>query len=172
MVAVLLVIAGCAGSKSVETKASDYVAHSVRTLAIAPSDDLFIKDSGQLADMIGAGLTIQGYSVVDEKATIALLAKYNISSVDVLAPQALAALAKEGVDAVMSVTSKSADIGGPTMRYVKATVTSVRTSKEIGQIDWTNSWGGMPGSPADHMARKNPAAAAKEIVAALVKLLG
>jgi hypothetical protein len=172
MTATVLAIAGCAGSKTVQTKTPEYTAHSARTLAIAPSNDLFVNDSAQLADTIGVELRKRGYSVVDTNGTTALLAKYNIAPVDGLAPQALTAFGKDGVDAIVSVNSKAADIGGPGMRYVKATVTSARTSKEIGVINWTNSWGGMPGSLADHMARKSPAAAAQEIADALANLLG
>jgi hypothetical protein len=172
MAAVLLVVAGCAGSKIVETKAPDYIDHSVRTLAIAPPDDLFRSDGNQLIDAIAVELGKRGYSVIVPRDTGALLTKYNISPVDVLTQQALTAFGKDGADAVLSVSSKAADIGGPGMRYVKATVTSARTSKQIGVINWTNSWGGMPGSPADYVTRKGPDAAAQEVAAALVKILG
>jgi hypothetical protein len=168
----LLVLSACGASKTVQTRVADYVPHSARILAVAPADELLVKDSGKLADAIGVELSRRGYTVVNTKAAAEMLTKHGVSPVDVIAPQGLAAFGKEGVDAVLSVTSSSADIGGPGMRYVKAKMTSTRTSTEIGGIDWTNSWGGMPGSPADYMTRKSAAAAAVEIADALAQLLG
>ncbi|MGA3400850.1 MAG: hypothetical protein ABSC95_16645 [Acetobacteraceae bacterium] len=170
--ATLLALAGCGGSKAVQIRAPDYADHSARTLAIAPVDDLFVNDDSQLADAIGVELAKRGYSVVDAKGTAALLAKYGISPVEVLAPKTLTALGKEGVDAVVSVSSEGSVMGGPGMRHAKARVTSTRTAKDIGEIDWNNSWGGMPGSPADYTMRKGPAGAAREIAEELAKLLG
>ena len=40
------------------------------------------------------------------------------------------------------------------MRYVKVRIISTSTGKEIGGLDWQNSWAGMPGSPADYVNRK------------------
>ena len=172
----LLLVAGCGASKSVETKAPDYVARSARTLAIAPTDelvnDLFGNNSNQLAEAIGGELIRRGYSVIDANGATSLLAKNGVSRAPVLNPQALAALAKDGVDAVVSVSAEASVIGGPPMRHVKTKVTSTRTQREIGTVEWHNAWGGMPGSPADYMSRKGMPAAAKEIADALAKLLG
>jgi hypothetical protein len=174
--AALLAVAGCGGSSVLQIKAPEYVEHSARSLAVAPSiafsDDLFGDDSTRLADAVGVELAKHGYSVIDAKGTMAVLAKYDIPPVDDLTPKALEFLGRNGVDAVLSVKSSSASMGGPGMRHVKATLTSTSTGKEIGEIDWNNSWGGMPGSPADYTMRKGPADAAREIADALAKLLG
>lgn len=168
----LLLLAGCGGSNTVQVKSPEYADHSVRTLAVlAPPDDLFDNKISQLADAIGVELARRSYSVVDAKAATALLAKDGISPASVLTPQALAALDKAGADAVLSVTSLPG-MGGPEMRHVKISITSTRTSKEIGSIQWNNSWGGMPESPADYVMRKGPAEAAPEIAEALARLLG
>jgi hypothetical protein len=58
------------------------------------------------------------------------------------------------------------------MRSVAVTVNSTRTSGMIGGINWKNSWGGMPGSPADMVMRKGLNEAAHEIAKALAKQLG
>jgi hypothetical protein len=110
--------------------------------------------------------------VVEARAVTALLANHKVNLAAVPAPQELAALREEGVEAVLSVSSTGSGIGGPRMRHVKVRVTSTRTSTMIGEIDWNNSWGGMPGSPADAIMRKGPAEAAPEIAEALTKLLG
>ena len=170
--ATLLAIAGCGGSRAVPIKAPEYSDHSVRTLTIAPSQDLFEKDSNKLGDAIGVELAKLGYSVVDENQATELLAKYDISPVHIFDPSALAALQKEGIDAVLWVSSATSSIGGPDMRHVTVRLTSTSTSKKIGEIDWHNAWGGMPGSPADYTMRKGVTAAAREIAEALAKLLG
>ena len=173
IMATLLALTGCGGSSTVETKAPGYVSHSAHTLAIAPPDDLFAKGDMQLANIIGEELTKRGYAVVDSTATMRVLANNRIASVDVLSPQAMAVMAKEGVDAVLSVTtSQAGGIGGPDMRHVNAKLTSTHTSGQIGEIVWNNSWGGMPGSPADYMMRKSSTDAARAIADALAKLLG
>jgi len=169
--AILLAATGCGGSKYEQIKAPDYADGSVRSLAIAPSDSLF-GDGSQLADAVGAELGKRGFTVVDTTGAAVLLSKYGISQVDVRAPEALAALGKEGVDAILSVSSTAATMGGPGMRHVKVRLISTRTSKEIGGIDWHNAWGGVPGSPADFTMRKGLADAAQEIAEALAKLLG
>jgi hypothetical protein len=176
MTATLLLIAGCGGSKSVEVREPDYVDHSVRTLAISPSsdlvNDLFGNVDTQLADAIGAQLAQRGYTVINAQATMAIVKKDGIPPADGLTPEALSAMGREGIDAALSVTSESSVMGGPAMRHVRAKLISTHTGKEVGEINWSNSWGGMPGSPADYTMRKGLDAAAKEIAEALAKLLG
>ena len=147
-----LAIAGCAGSSSVESRDPGFVEHSIRTIAIEPPDDLF--DDGRLAQSIGVQLAKRGYSVNDAPQTRALLEKANVKALDILAPDGLAALRKNGVDGVLSINAAPASMGGPPMRYVKVRIISTSTGKEIGGLDWQNSWAGMPGSPADYVNRK------------------
>jgi len=167
-----VIVAGCGTSKVNEVKAPEYADHSVRTLVIAPNEDSFVDDSSMLADAIGAELVKRGYAVVGTREATVFLAKYNVIPADMLTPRGLAALAKEKVDAVLAVSSAPSKLGGSGMRHVDVTVTSTSTLQKIGEIDWTNSWGGIPGSPADWMMHKDLPAAAKEIAAALAKLLG
>jgi hypothetical protein len=173
IITTLLAITGCGGSSVVQTRAPDYVDHTARTLAIAPADDLFAKGNIQLANTIGEELARRGYSIVDSTATMRILANNRIASVDVLSPQALTVLANQGIDAILSVsTSEAGGIGGPDMRHVKAKLTSTHTASQIGEINWNNSWGGMPGSPADYVMRKGSAEAARAVAEAVAKLLG
>jgi hypothetical protein len=164
--AAVAVLTGCAGSSAVEVKGTDYTAHSVRVLAIAPPN---INDSSELGDAVGVELAKHGYTVVD---TMAILAKYDLPPKNALDPREMEALKKEGIDAVVSVSSVGSVMGGPGMRHANAKVISTSTSRQIGEIDWNNSWGGMPGSLADYMMRKGVAGAAREIADALAKLLG
>lgn len=170
--AAFTIVAGCGTSKVSQIKAPEYTDHSVRALVIAPSEESFLNDSSMLADAIGAELAKRGYSVVDTREATALLAKSNVTPADMLAPRGLAALGKESVDAVLSVSATGSSFGGSWMRQVKVKVTSTSTSRMIGEVDWTNSWGGMPGSPANAIMRKGLAEAAQEIAEALAKLLG
>lgn len=168
--AIALTIAGCAGSSSVESTDPGFVEHSIRTLAVEPSDDLFADD--RLAQAIGVQLARRGYTVDDARQTVALLENDNVKSLDILTPGGLAVLRKNGVDAILSISAAPASMGGPPMRYVKVRILSAVTGKEIGTLDWKNSWAGMPGSIADYVNRKGVDSAAAEIADKLSKLLG
>ncbi len=167
-----LALTACAGSTAVQTRAPDYVGHSVRTVAMAPPDELFDTDTVKLTAGIGANLSKLGYTVIDSHATATLLAKNNVEPVNLLKPPGLTACKAAGIDAILTVNSAPADIGGPAMRYVNVTVTSTQTQQQIGEIRWRNAWAGMPGSPADYTVRKGADTAAQEIAENLAKLLG
>lgn len=169
-------LAACGGSSVVPTKDPEYVGHTVRVIAIAPPESLVstgsMAEGGVLGDDIGAELAKHGYKIVDAMAAAAILDKNDVTSLLALAPRGLAALEKDGIDAVLTVKSASSTIGGPGMRHVTARINSTHSSKVIASVDWNNSWGGMPGSLADYTMRKGAAAAAQEIAEALAKLLG
>lgn len=174
-----VIVAGCGPSRVTQVEVGDYVAaHSVRTLGIASSGDLVATvtntTTNVLADAIGAEMAKRGYSVVDSRAATEMLAKRNINAVDWLTPQGLAVLKESGVDALLSVSSTGSSVccqGGAQMRYVKVTLTNTSTSKMIGEINWNNSWAGMPGSIDDWIMRKGPAKAAPEIAKAVAEML-
>ena len=172
LIAMFSVLEGCGGTSVVQSKASDYADHSIRTLAIAPPSSLFANDSSQLADAVGAELAKHGYTVVDSMQTAAHLARLNIPPANVLGAPALAALEHEGIDAVFTVQSIGSVMGGPGMRHAKARVFSTHLSKQIAEVDWNNAWGGMPGSLADYTMRKGLEGASREIADDLAKLLG
>jgi hypothetical protein len=165
-------IAGCGASKVGLIAAPKADAHRVQSLIVTPADGLFAQDNTMLAYAIGAELAKRGYTVVDTREATALLTKQNVNPADVLTPPGLATLRNGGIDAVLSVTSVGSPIGGSGMRNVAVTVNSTRTSGMIGGINWKNSWGGMPGSPADMVMRKGLNEAALEIAEALAKQLG
>ena len=169
--ALALGVAGCAPSRSVDVRGSGYVAGSVHTLAIPPENDLFSKGGDELTDLIGSALAGHGYTVLNENATAALLAKANLTPSALDTPEGLAALNKAGVGGILRVSSSASRMGGPGMRHVRATVNSTRTTDQICEVDWTNSWSGMPGSTADHVMRKGAESAAEEIADHLAKPL-
>lgn len=142
-------------------------------IAVSPtqSPNSLIDSNSELADAIGAELAARGFVVLDIATTAARLKKYDLPPTYALTKQGLSTLRKENVDSVLAVSSTVSAIGGPSMRHVKARLTSTATTEEIGGVDWDNSWGGMPGSPADFTIRKDSTTAAKEIASELVKLL-
>jgi len=168
----ILALAGCGGSKIATVKGNG--ARGGKTIAVSPpqSPDSLINSGSELADAIGTELAARGFVVLDIAATAARLRKYDIPSGYALTKQGLSTLRKENVDSVLTVSSTATVAGGPSMRHVQARLTSTATAEEIGGVNWDNSWGGMPGSPADFTMRKDVATAAKEIASELVKLLG
>ncbi|MGA7713898.1 MAG: hypothetical protein WCA81_18540 [Rhizomicrobium sp.] len=173
LVVLPLLTAACAGSSTSQlVKSPDYTDHSVKSLVVVQADDSLAGENRQLADDLAAAMVKRGYSARNASEASILLTKYDLARANLFAPSALSALEKEGVDAVVSVDSRSASMGGPSMRHIVVSATSTHTQKQIGTFHWNNAWGGMPGSPADFMMRDSRTEAVEKIAESLAQLLG
>ncbi|MDD5629970.1 MAG: hypothetical protein PHU21_12960, partial [Elusimicrobia bacterium] len=162
-------LAGCGGSKLVMTGPATPPAEPVGLMVVDASEPSFGRELSQQ-------LASHGYSMLDNSKTASLLSRLGRSGYPVEEPESMAALKSCLVDAVLTVRSDAASSvgfgGGSLLDKVKLRVLKTSSGEAIAGMDWTNSWGGMPGSPADGMMRKSAAAAARELAAALAARLG
>jgi len=76
---------GCATSKVGEIGFAAPGQIGIKTIALAPS-------GGLLADAIGVDLANRGYTVIDTQQTSALLARVNMTEIEVMSPKSLSTL--------------------------------------------------------------------------------
>ena len=157
----LLLLAGCAGSR-VSRMHVDAPIHSVSTIALAPS-------GGLLADAIGVELFNRGITVIDTHATSQMLVRLNLSEVEIMRPQHLSSLRDEKIDAYLSARSAAGMDGRPQSASVR--LNSTHTGQILAGVTWQNGWGGMHGSIADRLMRKDLNQAAQDIARELMKQL-
>lgn len=136
------------------------------------------------ADALAARLGARGYSVLDAGASAAVVSAASGRNVaagtidPAQDPDALARLRALQVDLVMAVDVRMvvANLGfGRTRELLDAvnvTIYPTSTPGPAGGFHWKNSWGGMPGSPADALSRRSEPQAAEELAAVAAKLLG
>ena len=161
-------LAGCGGSRLVMTGPAA-PAEPVGLMAVESSEPGFGRElSQQLASL--------GYHVVDTSKTSSLLSRLGRGGYPVDEPETLSALKSCLVDAVLTArTDAAASVGfggGALLDKVQLRLIKTASGETVAGMDWTNSWGGMPGSPADGMMRKSAPAAARELAAALARRLG
>ncbi len=117
-------------------------------------------------------LSNRGYGVLDQGRTSALLRKLDLDTSDITDATTLTELNARRVDAVMKIAVTMMDTRAELLENVKITVFGTDGGPLLASIDWTNGWGGMPGSPADRSMRKNIANSAREVALALTRQLG
>ncbi|HET8998000.1 MAG TPA: hypothetical protein VFN42_15125 [Acetobacteraceae bacterium] len=173
LVATVMLVAACGGMHVLEDRNPDYAAHTpIHTVFLVAPEDLFADQSTNLVQALGGELAKHGYTVVSTLQIASFLPGHDTSVPGVLSPDSLHALVDHQVDAVLVLRTGAALMGASEIRHAKVAATSTRTQKAIGDIQWDNAWGGMPGSPADHMMRRGPETVAHEIADALARLLG
>jgi hypothetical protein len=101
------------------------------TIALAPNGGIF-------ADLIGAELAAQGYTIIDTGATLALLVFTHMVQDDILDPDLMAMLKGRGIDAVLIV--RKVDDTDRLPQTVHMRLHSTATMADVGGVDWQNSW--------------------------------
>jgi len=160
-IVVLVASVSCATSK-LSTSPSQTPSHSVKSIAMAPS-------GGLIADAIAVELFNRGFHVIDTAETSNLLVRMGLSEIEVTTPENLARLRDQGVDAYLVARSAAAADGRPQSASVR--VNSTHTGAILAGVTWQNGWGGIAGSPADRVMRKDLTEAAVEIAIDLAKRL-
>lgn len=158
----LLAIGGCGTTKVSEAPRRAAPTQPINTIAMAPS-------GGLLADALGVELFNAGYQVIDTAQFSALMVRADVSEYEILAPQNLTKLQAQGIDAVLSAKAAADIDGNPKSASVR--LTSTRDGQLLAGLTWQNAWGGMSGSVADRVMKKDLTAAAEQIANELVKQL-
>lgn len=155
-----LLLSSCAGSKVSLQTFNSQDSSSIKTIAIGPS-------SGVLGDAVATELGGCGYTVVDTMATQRLMARSNLDEVEIALPAGQQAFAKEGIDALLTVSA----VGGYDQQpqSASARIQSTKTGELVTGVTWENGWGGRAGSIADRTMREGLTGAAKEIGGELCK---
>lgn len=142
------------------------MAHPIESIAIAPG-------SGEIGEGVSQGLadskSFRG-RVIDSEQSAALLQQLGIPSPKATLPENLPHLREAGVQAWLRLESTNA-LMGSAPRTVRVRLTSTLTPDQGVEFLWHNAWGGMPGSPADHMAKAGPLKAGQSIAAELARIL-
>lgn len=153
-------LVACASSQVSMHSVGSKPAHQIQAIAMAPG-------GGLLADAVAVELANRGFTVIDPAATSNLLVRLNLTEIEIARPAGLAKLKDQGVDAYLVVRAAAGWDGRP--ESASARMNSTQTGQVLAGVTWQNGWGGMPGSPADRVMRRNLTDAANEIANALAQ---
>jgi hypothetical protein len=138
-------------SNSQPTKAPSQPVHRI---AIAPG-------SGVFGDAISVEMFNLGYQVIDANEALTLLAREGLEEYEITTSRGYGALKKKGINAVLVAKAVSGFDGTPESASVR--VTDTNTGAVIAAVTWQNGWGGMRGSIADRVMRKNLSEVATDV---------
>lgn len=166
----LSALAACGGSTIVKTEATVPPPAPLSLIATVSNQPAF-------ADLLSEELSQKGYGILNQARTASVLKKMDLDASDMEDPQNIVVLKDRRIDALMNVVVEMTvgnGLGGATslLEKVKIRVTGTKGGETIASLLWTNSWGGMPGSPADSAMRLSVPAAAKKVAQALIQQLG
>jgi len=164
LVLLLAPLAGCGGSRMIAADTAVPKAPLRLIAVVGPTNEFATKFGEELAN--------RGYGIMDSQRTASFLDKLDLNADELGDEHALAELKNRRVDAIMRLTSEMTRERSDLLDKVKIKVNATDGGATIGSIDWTNSWGGMPGSPADSTMRLNIARAATAVATVLVRQLG
>ena len=165
----LSALAACGGSTLVKTEP---------TVAPAPLSLIAtVSNQPAFADLLTEELSKKGYGILNLARTNSVLKKMDLDASEMEDPQNVLALKDRRIDALMNVVVEMTvgnGLGGATslLDKVKIRVTGTKGGETLASMLWTNSWGGMPGSPADSTMRLTMPNAAKRVAQALIQQLG
>lgn len=160
----------CGGSKLVVNGEPTPPKTPLRLIAMVANPDEFNRPFVET-------LSKRGYGVLNESKTQSLLEKLNLETSNPTDAASLTALKGRNIDAVMKLVvettpARASGMTGDLLDKVRVTVTGTGAGELLASIDWTNAWGGLPGSPLDYGQRLNAANAAREVALALTRQLG
>jgi hypothetical protein len=136
------------------SRSSSPLPHEVKTVALMPS-------GGVLADAIGIELLNYDLDVVDTSTMTGIMARFNLTEIELAHPQNIRKLATEGIDTILLVKSVAGYDNRPESASVRLVSTS--TGRLLIGATWQNGKGGASGSPADGIMRTNLSSAARRI---------
>jgi len=147
-------LSGCAGPRMNVSRTPGALPHVVRTVTLMPS-------GGVLADAVGIEFLNFGLDVVDTATVTSLMARFNLTEVELAHPQNIRKLADEGIDTILLVKSVAGYDDRPESASVR--LVSTATGRLIIGATWQNGKGGAKGSAADGVMRVNLSSAARKI---------
>jgi hypothetical protein len=158
LVAVPLLLFGCATSKISSAPTASQIKHNIEVIALAPG-------GGLIADAVGVELSNRGFTVIDPSTTSSMMVRLNLNEIEITRPQGLAKLKDEGIDAYLTVRGAGGYDEQPQSASVR--MNSTHNGKLLAGVTWQNGFGGMSGSIADRVMRKGLSEAATEIATVL-----
>ena len=159
---VLVLLAGCAGSRMSIEQPSQPPSRPVDSIAIAPG-------SGVLGDAISLELFNRGLTIIDAQDAVGIVGRAGLQEFELTTATGFTVLRESGIDAVLVARAVAAADGTPESASIR--ITDTRSGRIITGITWQNGHGGTRGSVADRMMRKNLSEAANEIADELVRRL-
>lgn len=159
-----IALASCGGSR-IEGRVVK-LTHPIASIAIAPGSD-------EIGKGVAQGLAESesfGGRVIDSDESASILQQLALPSPKASLPENLPRLREAGIHAWLRLESTNA-LMGSTPKTVRVRLASTASPDEHVEFLWHNAWGGMPGSPADHMAKVGPFKAGQSIAAELAKIL-
>lgn len=153
---------GCASPSMNVARSPNATRHVVKILALMPS-------GGVLADAVGVELLNYGFEVVDTATVTSLMARYNLTELELAQPQNIRKLSDQGIDTIILVRSVAGYDNRPESASVR--LVSTATGRLIVGVNWQNGKGGAKGSPADGIMRVNLSTAARQIADGIGKEL-
>ncbi len=157
--------AGCGGSKLVVTGSPVRPKEPVRLIAT-------LSEANEFSQKLTEELSQQGYGILDQARTQSLLRKLDIENSDLVDEASLAELKGRRIDAIMKIVVEMTAARADLLDKVRVSVTGTGGGELLASLAWTNSWGGMPGSPADSSMRLPMTKAARKVALALTRQLG
>ena len=150
----MVLLSGWAGPRMNVSRTPGALPQVVRTVALMPS-------GGVLADAVGIELLNFGLDVVDTATVTSLMARFNLTEVELAHPQNIRKLADEGIDTILLVKSVAGYDDRPESASVR--LVSTATGRLIIGATWQNGKGGAKGSAADGVMRVNLSGVARKI---------
>lgn len=160
-----LALAGCGGSKFLATEPVSRPESPMRLMATMSASNDF---STKLIESLSA----LGYGILDQGKTDALLQKLDLDSSDLSDPTPRQELKSRRIDGILKIAIETPANFPQQLTKVNASVNETQTGALVASVAWSNSWGGMAGSPVDGMMKMSAAAAARQIAQALARQLG
>ena len=161
-VIMLATLSGCATSIINVSRSPNQLPIKVNKIALMPS-------GGPLADAIGIELLNTGYQIIDTTTVTGYMARYNLDEMELIMPQNINKLSREGIDTVLLVKTVAGYDGRPESATAKIVATA--TGQLIVGVTWQNGKGGAQGSIMDGVMRSNLSAVAKQIDLGIEKAL-
>lgn len=154
-------LSSCSSAKVGVIGRTSLAERGVRTIAMAPGGEQ------SFTDALSGEIAARGLTVKEPAWTADTASKLGISKAELELPDGLMKFKASGADAVVWITAIMAYDGKPESATVR--VKSTADGSLLKTIEWNNGWGGLAGSPADRIQRKNIRAAAKQTCEALLK---
>ncbi|MFT3735541.1 MAG: hypothetical protein QM776_11030 [Rhodocyclaceae bacterium] len=141
----LLMLTGCASSSVSLNQVPSHSRHAVNKIAISTLSD-------PVGEAVGSDLIRRGMMVVRSWELKDIMQRLRIQDKDLDHAESLALLKAEGIDAVLSAKVVGGRIDNP--NSITTLVRSTHSGQYLADIEWSNAFAGMPGSPADMLMRK------------------
>ena len=156
VILIIFLLSGCYASKV--SNVTGTLDHKLR-IALSPS-------GGIVAEAIGIELFNRGFTIIDTQQMQGILARLNLTEIEISETSNLKVLKDQGIDAIMFVKSIAGYDNQP--QSISLRINDTKEWKVIAGITWQNGGGGQMGSAVDRGMRKDVTEASQEIVSALL----